>query len=111
MVTPKQKRGTIIVGTYRGRRTGGAEGKGEIAPGRRFVSLSPSNKRSLCCGCLFERRPVMNGKIFNSKGIHVGTVTGAAIFDLKGQKLYDLKGVNIDRMSGELVGFKRRARH
>jgi hypothetical protein len=53
----------------------------------------------------------MNGKIFNSKGIHVGTVTGAAIFDLKGQKLYDLKGVNIDRMSGELVGFKRRARH
>ena len=46
----------------------------------------------------------MNGKIFNSQGIHVGTVTGAAIFDLKGQKLYDLKGVNIYRMSGELVG-------
>jgi sporulation protein YlmC with PRC-barrel domain len=42
--------------------------------------------------------------IFNSKGIHVGTVTGAAIFDLKGENLYDLKGVNIYRMSGELVG-------
>ena len=46
----------------------------------------------------------MNGKIFNSQGIHVGTETGAAILDLKGQKLYDLKGVNIYRMSGELVG-------
>jgi sporulation protein YlmC with PRC-barrel domain len=46
----------------------------------------------------------MNGKIFNSEGIHVGTVTDAAIFDLKGQKLYDLKGLNIYRMSGELVG-------
>jgi hypothetical protein len=32
-----------------------------------------------------EMRPVMNGNIFNSKGIHVGTVTGAAIFDLKGE--------------------------
>ncbi len=47
---------------------------------------------------------VMNGNIFNSKGIHVGVVTGAAIFDLKGAKLYDLKGVNIYRISGELVG-------
>ncbi len=46
----------------------------------------------------------MNGNIFNSKGIHVGVVTGAAIFDLKGAKLYDLKGVNIYRTSGELVG-------
>ncbi|HMI14007.1 MAG TPA: hypothetical protein VK678_08080 [Bradyrhizobium sp.] len=46
----------------------------------------------------------MNGNIFNSKGIHVGVVTGAAIFDLKGAKLYDLKGVNIYRISGELVG-------
>jgi hypothetical protein len=46
----------------------------------------------------------MNGNIFNSKGIHVAVVTGAAIFDLKGAKLYDLKGVNIYRMSGELVG-------
>jgi sporulation protein YlmC with PRC-barrel domain len=46
----------------------------------------------------------MNGNIFNSKGIHVGVVNGAAIFDLKGEKLYNLKGVNIYRMSGELVG-------
>jgi sporulation protein YlmC with PRC-barrel domain len=46
----------------------------------------------------------VNGNILNSKGVHVGTVTGAEIFDLKGEKLYDLKGVNIYRMSGELVG-------
>jgi hypothetical protein len=53
----------------------------------------------------------VNGNIFNSKGVRVGTVTGAAIFDLKGEKLYDLKGVNIYRMSGELVGhLERRAR-
>jgi sporulation protein YlmC with PRC-barrel domain len=42
--------------------------------------------------------------IFNSKGIHVGVVTGEAIFDLKGQKLYQLKGLKIYRLSGELVG-------
>jgi len=46
----------------------------------------------------------MNGNRFNSKGIHVRTVTGAAIFDLKGEKFYDPKGINIYRMSGELVG-------
>jgi hypothetical protein len=42
--------------------------------------------------------------IINSKGIHVGVVRGAAIFDLGGQKLYNLKGINIYRLSGELVG-------
>ncbi len=42
--------------------------------------------------------------IINSKGLHVGMVTGAAIFDLNGQKIYELKGINIDRLSGELVG-------
>ena len=46
----------------------------------------------------------MSGNIFNSNGIHVGVVNGAAIFDLDGQKLYDLKGLNIYRLSGELVG-------
>jgi hypothetical protein len=46
----------------------------------------------------------MSGNIFNSNGIHVGVVEGAAIFDLKGQKLYHLKGINIYRLSGELVG-------
>jgi hypothetical protein len=42
--------------------------------------------------------------IINSKGMHVGVVIGAAIFDLSGRKLYDLKGINIYRLSGELVG-------
>jgi hypothetical protein len=46
----------------------------------------------------------MSGNIFNSNGIHVGVVEGAAIFDLRGQKLYHLKGINIYRLSGELVG-------
>jgi len=46
----------------------------------------------------------VSGNIFNSNGIHVGVVNGAAIFDLDGQKLYDLKGLNIYRLSGELVG-------
>src|SRR3954451_17506542 len=49
-------------------------------------------------------RSVMSGNIFNSNGIHVGVMEGAAIFDLKGRKLYNLKGVNIYRLSGELVG-------
>jgi hypothetical protein len=46
----------------------------------------------------------VSGNIFNSNGIHVGVVTGAAIFDLDGQKLNDLNWVNIYRLSGELVG-------
>lgn len=46
----------------------------------------------------------MSGNIFNSNGIHVGVMEGAAIFDLKGRKLYHLKGINIYRLSGELVG-------
>ena len=46
----------------------------------------------------------MSGNIFNSNGIHVGVVEGAAIHDLKGKKLYHLKGMNIYRLSGELVG-------
>ena len=29
--------------------------------------------------------------IINSNGLHVGMVTGAAIFDLGGQKIYELK--------------------
>ena len=35
----------------------------------------------------------MSGHILNSNGTHVGVVEGAAIFDLKGQKLYHLKGI------------------
>lgn len=46
----------------------------------------------------------MDGKIFNSRGLHIAVVLGPAIFDLRGKKLYDLKGVNIYRLSGELVG-------
>ena len=46
----------------------------------------------------------MNGNIFNSKGAHVGTVTGDAIFGLLGQKLYDLKGSKIYKLNGDLVG-------
>jgi hypothetical protein len=47
--------------------------------------------------------PVMNGNIFNSKGVRVGVVTGDAVFGLKGQKLYDLKGSNIYKLNGDLV--------
>jgi hypothetical protein len=46
----------------------------------------------------------MDGKIFNSRGVHVAIVRGSAIFDLKGNKLYLLRGINIYRLSGELVG-------
>ncbi len=41
----------------------------------------------------------MNGNIFNSKGVHVGVVTGDAVFGLKG-----LKGSNIYKLNGDLVG-------
>ena len=46
----------------------------------------------------------MNGKIFNSKGVHVGVVRGDAVFGLNGQKLYDLKDSNIYKVNGDLVG-------
>jgi hypothetical protein len=57
-----------------------------------------------------DRRSVVNGNIFNSKGIHVGVVTGDAVFGLKGQKLYDLKGSNIYKLNGDLVGHLSDAR-
>src|ERR1700730_19158341 len=46
----------------------------------------------------------MDGKIFNSQGVHVAFVRGPAIFDLKGKKLYELRDINIYKLSGELVG-------
>ena len=46
----------------------------------------------------------MDGKLFNSRGVHVAMVIGPVIFDLMGKKLYDLKGANIYKLSGELVG-------
>jgi len=52
----------------------------------------------------------MNGKIFNSQGIHVGVVRGDEVFGLKGQKLYDLKGSNIYKLNGDLVGHLSDAR-
>jgi hypothetical protein len=51
-----------------------------------------------------DRRSVVNGNIFNSRGALVAIVVGPAIFDPKGKKLYDLKGSNIYKLSGELVG-------
>jgi hypothetical protein len=35
------------------------------------------------------------------QGVHVGVVTGDAVFGLKGQKLYDLKGSNIYKLNGD----------
>jgi hypothetical protein len=45
----------------------------------------------------------VDGKIFN-RGVHVGVVTGAAIYGLKSHKLYELKGANIYKLSGEFMG-------
>ena len=53
--------------------------------------------------CLTGDR-IVDGKIFNSKGVQVGVVTGGAIYGLKGHKLYELKGANIYKLSGELMG-------
>jgi sporulation protein YlmC with PRC-barrel domain len=75
----------------------------------RFVSLSPTNKRSLLAGHL-DRSSVVDGNIFNSKGVYVGVVRGAEVFGLKGQKLYDLKGSNIYKLNGDLVGHLPNAR-
>jgi hypothetical protein len=51
-----------------------------------------------------DRRSVVDGNIFNSKGVHVATVRGSTIFSLRGEKLYDLRGINIYKLSGEFVG-------
>jgi len=82
----------------------------EIARGPRFVSLSPANKRSLLAGGISIGSSVVDGNIFNSKGVHVGVVRGDAIFGLRGQKLYDLKGSNIYKLNGDLVGHLSDAR-
>jgi hypothetical protein len=47
---------------------------------------------------------IVDGKIFNSTGVHVGDVSGGAIYGLKGRKLYELKGAKIYKLSGELMG-------
>jgi hypothetical protein len=53
---------------------------------------------------MLNRRPIVDGKIFNSKGDQVGVLTGGAIYSLRGHKLYELKGANIYNLSGELMG-------
>ena len=57
-----------------------------------------------------RRRQVVDGNIFNSKGVHVATVRDSTIFSLSGKKLYDLRGINIYKLSGELVGHLANAR-
>src|SRR3954464_3877350 len=54
--------------------------------------------------CATPTERIFTVNIFNSRGIHVGVVRGASIFDLNGQRLYRLKGNNIYRLSGELIG-------
>ena len=71
---------------------------------RRPTSAAPLLRRGI------ERRSVLNGNIFNSKGAHVGIVMDDAVFSLKGQKLYDLKGSNIYKLNGDLVGHLSDAR-
>jgi coproporphyrinogen III oxidase len=75
----------------------------------RFVSLSPDNRRSFAAGSQ-HGRSIVDGNIFNSKGVHVAVVIGPTIFDRKGQKLYDLRGVNIYKLNGDLVGHLSDAR-
>jgi hypothetical protein len=65
---------------------------------------TPSVHRRNLRGVDFNQEEIMDGNIFNTKGRRVGSVRGAAIFDLTGKKLYELKGINIYRPSGELVG-------
>jgi hypothetical protein len=47
---------------------------------------------------------VVNGNIFNSKGVRVAVVSGSTIFDLSGNEIYNLKGTKIYRLTGELIG-------
>jgi hypothetical protein len=42
-----------------------------------------------------ERRSVVDGKIFNSRGVYVGRVVGPCILDLRGLRIYNLKGTNV----------------
>jgi hypothetical protein len=53
---------------------------------------------------MHNRRPIVDGNIFNSEGIHVAVVRESAIYDLGGVKLYELRGTNLYKLSGELVG-------
>jgi hypothetical protein len=41
--------------------------------------------------------------IYNSKGFHVATVRGDAIFNLRDEKLFDLDGFQIKDRTGKVV--------
>jgi hypothetical protein len=69
----------------------------------------PSTSAAFAEGHL-DGRSVVNGNIFNSRGVHVGVVLGDAVFGLQGQRLYDLKGSNIYKLNGDLVGHLSDAR-
>jgi sporulation protein YlmC with PRC-barrel domain len=51
-----------------------------------------------------DGRAIVKDNIFNSNGVHVGSVSGSTIFDLKGNERYTLKGSKIYRLTGELIG-------
>jgi sporulation protein YlmC with PRC-barrel domain len=76
----------------------------------RAICLAIAAQQAQPFGGALDRSSVVNGNIFNSKGVHVGVVTGDAVFGLKGQKLYDLKGANIYKLNGDLVGHLSDAR-
>jgi hypothetical protein len=59
---------------------------------------------AFAAGAPRDRRQVVDGTIFNSRGVRVGMVLGPSIFDPSGQRIYDLKGTNVYKLSGELVG-------
>jgi hypothetical protein len=46
----------------------------------------------------------MDGKIVNSRGVHVADFKGSIVYGLGGEPMFSLKGRNIYRLSGELVG-------
>jgi hypothetical protein len=41
-----------------------------------------------------DRRAIVDGNIFSSRGVHVAIARGSAIYGLKGMKLCELKEAN-----------------
>jgi hypothetical protein len=64
----------------------GAEGEAEIARARDLTRYRHPVGATFATGYL-DRRSVVNGNLFNSKGVLVGVIAGDAVFGLKGQKL------------------------
>jgi hypothetical protein len=72
-----------------------AEKNRTVQPVRTSGSASSylsGNEREISAAPLAALDRSLSVNIFNSKGIHVGVVSGASIFDLGGQKLYRLRG-------------------